>query len=264
MIAKVGLNSYKLTMSDEKTKVTHGKEKARFLGYDITIRKNIQQKRNKNGKVVRTGSGRIALYVPYEKWRDKLLDYKAMKICKDINGKEKWKPIHRGFLTNKPDIEIINRFNAEIRGLHNYYKLAHNATVIQKFAYIMEYSMYKTFARKYEKSVGYIINKYSKNGEFRIPYTTKTGPKYCVFHNTGFGRKAIPFKSVIDVFLKKCTDAFRPLKLIDRLKAGICELCGKINTEVHMHHVKKLKDLTGKSEWEKLMKKKRRKSLLRT
>ena len=110
----------KLTMSDEKTKVTHGKDMAKFLGYDITIRKNVQQKRNKNGKVVRTGSGRIALFVPYEKWRDKLLDYGAMKICKDVNGSEKWKPIHRGFLTNKPDIEIINRFNAEIRGLYNY------------------------------------------------------------------------------------------------------------------------------------------------
>ena len=250
----------KLTMSDEKTKVTHGKDKARFLGYDITIRKNPQQKRNKNGNVVRTGSGRIALYVPYEKWRDKLLDYGAMKICKGVNNGEKWKPIHRGFLTNKPDIEIINRFNAEVRGLYNYYKLAHNASVISKFAHIMKYSMYKTFARKYEKSVGYIITKFSRNGEFRIPYTTKSGPKYCVFHNTGFGRKEFPFKNEVDI-LQKCMKEFRPLKLIRRLKTGICELCGKKNIEISMHHVKKLKDLTDRSTWEKLMKKKRRKSL---
>ena len=250
----------KLTMSEEKTKVTHGKCKARFLGYDITIRKNAQQKRNRNGKVVRIGSGRIALYVPYEKWRDKLLDYGAMKICKDVNGKEIWKPIYRGFLTNKPDIEIITRFNAEIRGLYNYYKLAHNASVIGKFAYIMEYSMYKTFARKYEKSVSYIITKFSSNGEFRVPYTTKTGQKHCIFHNTGFGRKEFPFKNEVDI-LQGCLEPFRPLKLIKRLKAGICELCGKRNIEITMHHVKKLKDLTGQSTWEKIMKMKRRKSL---
>ena len=250
----------KLTMSDEKTKVTHGKNKVRFLGYDITIRRNIQQKRTKKGTIVRTGSGRIALFVPYEKWRDKLLEYGAMKICKDINGGEKWKPIHRGFLTNKPDIEIISRINAEIRGLYNYYKLAHNASVIQKFAYIMEYSMYNTLALKYKKSVGFIITKFSRNGEFRIPYTTKTGQKYCVFHNTGFGRKETPFKKEVDM-PKKGMEAFRPLKLIKRLKADICELCGTQNIEISMHHVKKLKDLTGKSEWEKLMKKKRRKSL---
>jgi len=184
-----------------------------------------------------------------------------MKICKDVNGNEKWKPIHRGSLTNKPDIDIINRFNAEIRGLYNHYKLAHNASVISKFAHVMKYSMLKTFGRKYRKTVRYIINKFSRNGEFRIPYTTKTGPKHCVFHNTGFKREKFPFKSEVETFQKKCMDAFRPLKLIDRLKAGACELCGKINTETHMHHVKKLKDLTGKSAWEKLMKKKRRKSL---
>ena len=251
----------KLTMSCEKTKVTHGKNKARFLGYDITVRKNPQQKRNKDGKVVRTGSGRIALYVPYEKWRDKLLDYGAMKICKSDDGGEKWKPIYRGFLTNKSDIDIITRFNAEIRGLYNYYKLAHNATVIQKFAHIMEYSMYKTFGHKYGKRVRYIITKYSRNGEFRIPYITKAGPKHCVFHNTGFERKEFPFKSEVEVFQKKCLEVFRPLQLINRLKAGMCELCGKINTDICMHHVKKLKDMTGKSAWEELMKKKRRKSL---
>ena len=186
-----------------------------------------------------------------------------MEICKNADGSEKWKPIHRGFLTNKSDIDIITRFNAEIRGLYNYYKLAYNATVIQKFAYIMEYSMYKTFARKYEKSVGYIITKFSKNGEFRIPYNTKAGPKYCVFYNAGFGRKEFPFKNEVDMLLK-CMEPFRPLKLIKRLKAGICELCGKKNIEISMHHVKKLKDLTGQSAWEIRMKKKRRKSLLRT
>jgi len=147
-----------------------------------------------------------------------------------------------------------------IMKIQDYYKLAHNATVIQKFSHIMEYSMYKTFARKYEKTVGSIITKYSKNGEFRIPYTTKAGPKYCVFHNTGFRRKEFPFKNEIDM-LQKCMDTLRPLKLIKRLKAGICELCNKKNIEIFMHHVKKLKDLTGQFEWEKLMKKKRRKSL---
>jgi group II intron reverse transcriptase/maturase len=185
----------KLTMSVEKTKITHSKDKARFLGYDITVRKRAPLKRSKNGVVIRTGSGQILLCVPYEKWRNKLLEYKAMTICKSVNGGEKWNPIHRGFLINKPDIEIIRKFNAEIRSLYNFYRLAHNASVIGKFAYIMEYSMYKTYGRKYEKSVRYIIDKYSKDGEFRIPYDTKTGVKYCVFHNTGFGRNEIPLKS---------------------------------------------------------------------
>jgi len=250
----------KLTMSDEKTKVTHCKDKARFLGYDITTRISVPLKRNKNGEVWRSGSGQILLYVPYEKWRDKLLEYKAMKIGEGVNGCEKWKPIHRGFLTNKPDIEIIRKFNAEIRGLYNFYRLAHNASVIGKFAYIMEYSMYKTYGRKYEKSVRFIINKYSKNGEFRIPYDTKAGVKHCLFHNTGFARNEIPLKGEVDT-LPRYVNTYKLREQIRRLKAGVCELCGKVNIEVYMHHVKKLKDLRGQTEWEELMKMKRRKSL---
>jgi group II intron reverse transcriptase/maturase len=250
----------KLTMSDDKTKVTHCKDKARFLGYDITVRRHAPLKRDKNGRVVRSGSGQIMLYVPYEKWRDKLLEYKAMKIGNGVNGDEKWKPIHRGFLTGKSDIEIIRKFNAEIRGLYNFYRLAHNASVIGKFAYIMEYCMYKTYGRKYEKSVRFIINKYSRNGEFSIPYDTKAGVKYCVFHNTGFGRKEIPLKGDIDVF-PVFVNTYKLREQVRRLKAGVCELCGKQDTDVYMHHVKNLKDLKGQSEWEELMKLKRRKSL---
>ena len=259
-IGKFLADKLKLKMSDEKTNVTHCKDKARFLGYDITVRKDAPLKRNGNGEVVRTGSGHILLYVPYEKWRDKLLEYKAMKIGKGANGGEKWNPVHRGFLTNKPDIEIIRKFNAEIRGLYNFYRLANNASVIGKFAYIMEYSMYKTYGRKYEKSVRFIIDKYSRDGEFRIPYDTKAGVKYCMFHNTGFARKEIPLKGDVDVF-PKYVNVFKLREQVKRLKAGVCELCGKTDIEVYMHHVSKLKDLKGQSEWEELMRMKRRKSL---
>ena len=250
----------KLTMSNKKTKVTHCKDKARFLGHDITTHKNVSLKRYKNGKIVRSGNGCIALYVPYEKWRAKLLEYKAMKICKDVNGKEKWKPLHRGSLVNKSDIEIISKFNAEIRGLYNFYRLALNVSVIRKFAYIMEYSMYKTFGCKYKKSVRTIITRFSMNGEFSIPYTTKNGKRYCVFHNTGFGRKETPLKDEVDVF-PKFVKRYKFREQVERLKSGICELCGKIDLDICVHHVKKLKDLTGQSEWVKLMKKRRRKSL---
>jgi hypothetical protein len=250
----------KLTLSEEKTLITHCKDKARFLGYDITTMRHTSLIRNNSGNTVRTGSGMIAFYVPYEKWRGKLLEYKAMRIDIGEDGKEKWKPLHRGYLTNLPDIEIIRRFNSEIRGLYNYYRLAHNASVIGKFAYIMEYSMYKTYGRKYEKSVKQIINKYSADGEFRIPYDTKTGKKNCIFHNDGFGRKEIPLKGEVDV-LPRYVDRYKLREQVKRLKAGVCELCGKENVDVYMHHVKKLKDLKGQSEWEELMRMKRRKSL---
>jgi nitrate/TMAO reductase-like tetraheme cytochrome c subunit len=48
---------------------------------------------------------------------------------------------------------------------------------------------------------------------------------------------------------------------VERLKSGICKLCGNLDTDICVHHVKKLKDQKGQSEWVKLMKKIRRKSL---
>jgi group II intron reverse transcriptase/maturase len=247
----------KLTMSDEKTKITHCNDKARFLGYDITTMINPTLKRNKNGTLRRVGSGMIALYVPYEKWRDKLLEYKAMSI-RVIDGVEKWKPEHRGFLVNAPNLAIIQKYNSEIRGLYNYYRLAHNASVIGKFAHIMEYSMYKTYAAKYKTTVKKIIDKYTSEEEFRIPYDV--GDKYCVFYNEGFSRKEIPLKGEIDM-LPSFANRYKIREQVKRLKAGVCELCGKENIPVIMHHVRKLKDLKGNSEWEELMRTKRRKSL---
>ncbi|AQX02181.1 HNH endonuclease [Elizabethkingia anophelis] len=37
-------------------------------------------------------------------------------------------------------------------------------------------------------------------------------------------------------------------RLIDRLKAEKCEVCGATNKLI-MHHVRKLKDLPGKDKW---------------
>ena len=67
-----------------------------------------------------------------------------------------WKPKHRAYLITKDDLEILSIYNAEIRGLYNYFKLACNVSTLNNFKYIMEYSMYKTFAAKYKTSIGKI------------------------------------------------------------------------------------------------------------
>ena len=44
----------KLEMSDEKTKITHTGDRARFLGYDVTVSRDQTLKKTANGKVQRT------------------------------------------------------------------------------------------------------------------------------------------------------------------------------------------------------------------
>jgi len=247
----------KLTLSEEKTKITHTTKMARFLGYDIAISHSNQLQYNNNGVKQRQHRGTVKMYVPKEKWVDKLREYKAFKI---INGeKEIWKPIHRGELFNLEDIDIITQYNAEIRELYNYYRLADNVSVLNYFSYFMEYSMYKTYASKYQVSMSKIITQHKIDGVFGINYQTKAGKKRCEFYNQGFKKddKCLYRADILPQYVKYK----RPNSIIARLKGGICELCGKKTDDVRMHQIKRLKDLNGKNDWEQIMLKKRRKTL---
>jgi len=252
--------SLKLRMSDEKTKVTHTGKRARFLGYDITVSRSQKAKKTRNGRVQRCHSYVVSLLVPREKWVAKLIEYKAIRIVKTGTGSERYKALHRGKLINKPDIEILATYNAEIRGLYNFYSLANDSFKIGIFANVMKYSMFKTFANKYKTTVHRIKDRYFKNGDFTVEYQTKSGKKQAVFYNKGFKRKkeATIFDfNLLPAYQKY--DSFNGLKT--RIKLGLCEMCGKKTPDIALHQVKRMKDLTGQTTWEKLMLERRRKTL---
>lgn len=249
-----------LTLSAEKTKITHTTDRARFLGYDISISKS-QEVTKRQGKKVKGYSGAVKLYVPHEKWESKLLEYGAIRIKKDkVTQKEHWKAIHRPKLINLQDIEILSKYNSEVRGLYNYYSLACNAVAISKFASLMHYSMLKTFANKYRTTASKIKKRYYRNGRFTVIYPTKGGMKESMFFNGPFVRKDRPNVAQADV-LPAYKRYDKPNRLAAKLRAKTCELCGEYTNEVQIHQVKRLKDLTGQSEWEAVMLKNRRKTL---
>lgn len=249
----------KLELSDEKTLITHGTEPAKFLGHEIYVRKSTQTKRNKAGRLTRPYNNKVYLRMPTEVIRKKLLGYDALEI-KVHNGKEFYKPKHRSYLISNDDLEILERYNAEIRGLYNFYALANNCHTLHTFKYIMEYSMYKTFAGKYRSTVVRICKKYKKDKVFTVTYKDKKGKIHeRKFYHDGFKRR----KSE-DV---QCHDRlpvayyYTPTSLIDRLKANRCELCGCENVMLEMHHIRKLKNLKGKEDWERIMIARRRKTI---
>lgn len=55
-----------LELSDEKTLVTHTERAAKFLGYEITVRKSNDQRRDKRGRLRRTYGKRVCLNVSTE------------------------------------------------------------------------------------------------------------------------------------------------------------------------------------------------------
>lgn len=249
-----------LTLSTGKTKITNTAENARFLGYDISVSRSQDIKRLKNGKRQRVYSGVVQLRMPLEKWTAKLLEYGAIRIKKDESGKERWKTMPRGKLINRTDIEILSRYNSEIRGLYNYYAIAGNVSTLNHFSSRMKYSMLKTFGSKYRCKVRKIKERYVKNGEFTVAYKTKSGMKESVYYHDGFRKKTEPALGQVDMLdIYKKYD--KPNSLAIRLHTNKCELCGMDCDGLEMHQVRRLKDLNGEQEWERIMLQRRRKTL---
>ena len=59
----------------------------------------------------------------------------------------------------------------------NYYSIANDSFKIGRFANVMKYSMYKTFACKYKTNVHEIKRRYCRNDLFTLAYETKGGTK---------------------------------------------------------------------------------------
>lgn len=250
--------SLALELSEEKTLITHTGKSAKFLGYEITVTRNNHQRRDVQGRLRRTYGKRVRLNVSMATLRDKLLEYGAMEI-KLRNGKEIWKPKCRLGLIFNDDLEILDRYNRETVGFCNYYLIANNCVVLHNFRYIMEYSMYKTFAGKYRSTVRKINKKYRLNKLFTVKYEQKGVIKSRTFYKTSFKRRTTAFNGSCDIEPYSIADVSRT-NLTDRLKAEKCELCGATGKLI-MHHVRNLKDLKGKESWKRLMSARKRKTI---
>lgn len=250
----------KLELSDEKTLITHAQDKAKFLGYEIFIRKSDAVKRNKDGVLKRDFNGAVLLTLNSAVIQKKLTEYNALEV-RNIDGKDIWWSKPRRYMTPMKPEDILAQYNAEIRGLYNYYSLAANVSKeCASFAFIMKMSMFKTLGWKLNTSARKVRQKYQKDKDFVIPYNDAKGKqKYRVFYNEGFKKRNAQFDVDYD---KLPQTMYVPYpSLVERLKDGRCELCGK-EGKVVMHHVRTLTKLKGNNEWEKLMLKRHRKTLV--
>ncbi|MEQ3158619.1 reverse transcriptase/maturase family protein [Parabacteroides merdae] len=250
----------KLELSDEKTLITHAQDKAKFLGYEIFIRKSDAVKRNKDGVLKRDFNGAVVLTLNSAVIQKKLTEYNALEV-RNIDGKDIWWSKPRRYMTPMKPEDILAQYNAETRGLYNYYSLAANVSKeCAFFAFIMKMSMFKTLGWKLNTSARKVRQKYQKDKDFVIPYNDAKGKqKYRVFYNEGFKKRNAQFDVDYD---KLPQTMYVPYpSLVERLKDGRCELCGK-EGKVVMHHVRTLTKLKGNNEWEKLMLKRHRKTLV--
>lgn len=256
----------KLTQSVEKTLITHAKtEKAKFLGYAVSIY-HVDDKLTvlrHSGERTRSINGLVRLGVPKGFVRKKIKGYMS-------NGKT----VARFFLTNLSVAEIIQQYQAEFRGVAEYYKYAVNRQTLRGLFGVMQESLAKTIATKERIRVSKVFQRYKDTAlvdgtvyqTLAITVETEFGTRKFEWGGIPLTREKT-WKSDIN------DEEPKPLwgtggELIQRLLANQCELCGNTQ-QVEVHHVRKLSDLKrrweGRKEqpsWVKVMVARRRKTLI--
>lgn len=252
-------DSLKMELSEEKTLITHSNTYARFLGYDMRIRRSNIVKPNGRGTTQRTMSNHMELAIPLgDKIQPFLFKHGVVK--QKENGE--LESVHRNDLLRLTDLEIVSAYDAELRGICNFYYLAGNFYKLHYMSYLMEYSCLKTLAFKHRCTIGKIKEKFSdKKGGWCIPYETKKGMKYLYlskYSDCAKGKEASDTIPGMTMIHKHTRSTFE-----SRLKAKTCELCGCTESrQFEIHHVNKLKNLKGKEPWEVMMIAKRRKTMV--
>jgi group II intron reverse transcriptase/maturase len=255
---KIGsyLASMGLTLSDEKTLITHATTgRARFLGYDVYMAHGNSRLCNKRRSI----NGSPMLSVPPEV-------VKEWKTRRTRQGK----PYHRTELLNNSDYDIVLTYNLEFQGLANYYALAHDVgKKLYPVKWIYLQSLVKTLAAKHKRKATWVYKRYYhklNNGIKAIVVKVEREGKDPLIAR--FGAKPIRFDR--GAILNDTTLQSRPARneLVRRLLANRCELCDSTEN-INVHHIRKLKDLkrrfAGRSnppQWVVRMIEKRRKTLV--
>ena len=248
-----------LELSENKTLITHARNNsARFLGYEIKV---MYENNRLNKKKQRTINGVIWLRIPYD-----VIETKCRLFMK--NGKI----IHRTLLTTESDYYIVNRFQAEYRGLVQYYKLAHNIYKLVKLRWTMERSLTGTLANKYRTTRSKIRAKYKtkyKHSNKKIydvlEVRISREKKRDLIARWG-GIPLIRNPKAILTNTPKILWAGKGGELLQRLLADTCEIC-ETDENIEVHHIKALKKLKKKGRkqpawWKVIMAIRRRKTLV--
>jgi group II intron reverse transcriptase/maturase len=249
-----------LELSPSKTLITHGRTRpARFLGYEVAV---LQADHKRDHRGHRSINAAIGLKVPIEVIRTKCSPY--------LHHGE---PIRRTERTVDTAFSIVAQFQAEFRGVAEYYKLAFNRHRLGRLHYVMERSLTKTLARKYRITVPQVYRR------FRAVLDTEHGPRrgLQVTVDRGGGKKPLVAQWGGISLARDLTPTVlnddpptiwsgRRSELVQRLLADTCELCGSQH-QVEVHHIRALKDLNPKGrkqppEWVVRMASRRRKTLV--
>lgn len=241
-IGRFLLDEMKLTLSEEKTHIRHAKtEPAFFLGTIITVGDNGEQviretERKQNDQDVtfnrRSTGWTPTLKAPVKKIVQRL---HLNGFC-DGNGfpepKTVWSVLD--------DEQIIDRFNAVLLGITNYYSFVNYFSNLTRIQYILKFSAAKTLATKHKTTIAKVFAKYGKNLSIKNPLDKKKTKKLNLI--TKWTTRPQRFQ----ISDKKIEPFDYHQKIRSRSKMGArCVICDSDDSVV-MHHVRHIRTIDQK------------------
>lgn len=247
-----------LELNKDKTLVTHARnEKANFLGYEIHVL-HANDKHDHRGQ--RCINGSVGLRVPKN-----VISSHCAKYMR------RGKPIHLTSRINNDAYSIVAQYQAEYRGVVQYYRMAYNLHTLNRLKWFMHLSLVKTLAKKFKTTCLKIYHRYkatisTTDGTFKVLQVTRQreAKTPLVTHFGGVSLRWNKWVAIDDEQQSRIWNGRS--QVVQRLLAQECELCGsQLNIEVH--HIRKLADLEPKGrkprpEWMKKMSARRRKTLV--
>jgi RNA-directed DNA polymerase len=250
----------KLTVSREKSGVSHARDGIRFLGYQLRAYTGdcTRKLRRPGGYYTqRTVAAMMQLRIP----RDKLAAFCRAHEYGDYAAAT---GEHRNKLLYLSEAEIVLVFNAELRGLANYYALAINAKrELNKLEYLWRTSLFKTLAAKRRCSVHRVAHQLKATHGYAV--RVKQGPETLTIRIYRIKDLVRPAREDARLDLPDHQFALRYARtdIVRRLLARRCEYCGDDEGPFEVHHIRKMRDVApGRTGWEKQMLARRRKTLV--
>lgn len=234
----------KLTLSEEKTRITHAQtEEAFFLGTILTIgnggeAKVVLQKTSKGKTIQRRSTGWATIMkAPMDKVLKRL---KERGFCT-----RKGEPTAKGRWTVLDADQIIQLYSSVNRGLQNYYRFVDNWKQCSRIQYILKFSLAKTLAQKYKLSVPQVFQRFGKDLSLLIKGRGgKPDRRVSFYQNQDWTKNKQAFQrgSQDDM------DVVRTLvRLRTRSKLGKpCCICGEAHKQIEMHHIRHIRKLSNK------------------
>jgi group II intron reverse transcriptase/maturase len=250
----------KLEIAEEKSHIRHSKQGVIFVGYWIKTYSGarvVKVQCNARHTTRKSMSERIQLQIPPGKL-PKFCAEKRYGIYENVKGR------HKAELSTLSDAEIILAYNGELRGLANYYALAHSVKgEMNKLAHIWQTSLFKTLAHKHKTHVT-TIAKRLKTDDGYVHTVQEKGKTRTIrlFRLKDLKTSPSNYQS-IDIPPNTFALTLSRSELIRRINAEQCEYCETKEGPFQVHHIRKMKDVaSGKELWQRIMIARRRKTLV--